>query len=327
MKTVSRIALTTFTAAVIAISAPGCSASGESPAAKKESPLMEYLGAVYGTNLSDSEQQQRSTDIQKKTEGIVAQCMKEQGFEYQPNIQTGFVSVATGDMWKPDDREWVAQYGYGMIKNPMSDQPTDQQTPYVDPNQAYIDSLSATEQTAYWAALYGASVTDDRTSDGGSVEYDWTAAGCQGKAQHESNANPMQDKQFASLNEAINSFYTDIMTNAGFTEINQKWSACMADAGQAGFAKQTDAQSAISDKLSKLYENMTGTGGLQPNDPEMKKLAEEEITVALADLDCRVKTGYTEAQQKVQFDLERQFIADHKSELEALKAAAEQAGR
>jgi len=324
MKTLTRIALTTFAAAAVAVAAAGCS-GGDTAGEKKDSPLMEYLGAVYGTNLSTSEQEQRYTEMQKKSEEAVAQCMKDQGFEYTPNIQQVNFSAGGDDMWKPDDREWVSQYGYGMAKNPMSEQPTDQ-TEYVDPNQPYIDSLSATEQSAYWEALYGPQPTEEQLGEDGSYEYDWTKAGCQGKAQHESNSDPMQDEQFASLNDAINSFYTDMATNPGFTEINQKWASCMADAGHPGFSQQVDAQQSVSEKLSAYYESSAGVEGPQQDDPELKKLSDEEIQIALADLDCREKTGYTEAQQKVQFDLERQFIADHKAELEALKAAAEQAG-
>ena len=321
----TRIALTTLAAAALAVGAAGCSA-GQSTGEKKDSPLMEYLGAVYGTNLSTSEQEQRFTETQTKTEAVVAQCMKDQGFEYTPNIQKANFAASGEDVWKPNDREWVSQYGYGMIKNPMSEQPTDQ-TPYVDPNQPYIDSLSTTEQTAYWEALYGPQPTEEELGEDGSYEYDWTKSGCQGKAQHEANSDPMQDEQFKPLTDAINTFYSDIATNPGFTEINQKWASCMADAGHAGFSQQMDAQQSVSEKLSKYYENLTGAEGPQQDDPELKKLGEDEIQVALADLDCREKTGYTENQQKVQFELERQFIADHKAELDALKAAAEQAGR
>ncbi|QRY39631.1 hypothetical protein JVX92_08720 [Microbacterium hominis] len=326
MKTLTRIATTTLAAVALAISASGCTAASDGSGGKTDSPLMEYLGAVYGTNLSASEQEQRYAESQKKSEELVAQCMKDQGFEYTPNTQNVSFSAGDADMWKPDDRDWVSQYGYGMVKNPMSDQPA-QETPYTDPNQGYLDSLSQTEQTAYWEALYGPQPTEDQLGEDGSYEYDWKTAGCQGAAQHETNSDPMQDEQFASLNEAINTFYTDMATNTAFAEINQKWSSCMSDAGHTGFSAQTDAQMSISNKLSSYYEKMSGSSGAQENDPELATLAEEEVAVALADLDCRTKTGYTAEQQKVQFELERQFIADHKAELEALKAAAEQAGR
>lgn len=325
MKTLSRIALTCLVAAALAVGASGCAAGADGASPQKESPLMEYLGAVYGTNLSAAEQEERFAEMQKKTEAMVAQCMKEQGFEYTPNTQSGTFFAAGDDMWKPDDREWVAQYGYGMVKSPMSEQPME--TPHADPNQSYLDGLSQTEQTAYWEALYGAQPASEELNEDGSYEYDWSKAGCQGKAQHDSNNDPMQTEQFASLSAAINDFYTEVATHPRFTEINQKWATCMADAGRSGFAKQPDAQASISDKLSTFYENMNQSNGSPQDDPAFAALGEEEIALALVDLDCRSKTNFTQEQQKVQFELENQFISDHKAELDALKAAAEQAGR
>ena len=52
--------------------------------------------------------------------------------------------------------------------------------------------------------------------------------------------------------------------------------------------------------------------------------ASEGMHVALADLECREKTGFRAAYAEIQFALEEEFIADHKAELDALKAAAEQ---
>ncbi len=56
----------------------------------------------------------------------------------------------------------------------------------------------------------------------------------------------------------------------------------------------------------------------------MAALGEEEVELALADLGCREETDYRQKAQDIQFELEEQFIADHESELEALRAAAEQ---
>lgn len=324
MKTLSRIALTSLAVAALTLGAAGCAAGGDAAGTKKDSPLTEYLGAVYGTNLSTSEQEQRYADMQKKSEALVAQCMKEQGFEYTPNTQSATFIAGVDELWKPDDREWVSQYGYGMVKSPMSEQ--SMETPRADPNQGYIDGLSQSEQTAYWEALYGVQPSPEELGEDGSYEYDWSKAGCQGKAQHDSNNDPMQDEQFASLGKAIGDFYTEAATSPRFTEIHQKWATCMADAGHAGFAKQSDAQTSISEKVSKFYESTSESSGPPQDDPEFAKLGEEEIALALVDLDCRTKTDFTAQQQKIQFELENQFIADHKVELDALKAAAEQAG-
>jgi hypothetical protein len=96
----------------------------------------------------------------------------------------------------------------------------------------------------------------------------------------------------------------------------------MADGGHSGFAKQADAQTSISDKLNEYYNGQTE---YVEDDPKLDALGEEEIALAVADLDCREKTNYRDEYEKVQFALEEQFIADNKADLDALKAAAEQA--
>ena len=49
-----------------------------------------------------------------------------------------------------------------------------------------------------------------------------------------------------------------------------------------------------------------------------------EVELALADLDCREETDYTDRSTDIARDAEQQFVDDHRSELEAMKAAAEQ---
>ena len=72
---------------------------------------------------------------------------------------------------------------------------------------------------------------------------------------------------------------------------------------------------------SKPEEEMAMAG---PDQAEMDALGEKEIALALVDLDCREQTDYRERQADVQRQVEEQFIADHKAELDALVAASEQ---
>jgi len=51
---------------------------------------------------------------------------------------------------------------------------------------------------------------------------------------------------------------------------------------------------------------------------------EREINTALADYDCRIAVDYQARQDARRTELETQFIADHRADLEALRAAAEQ---
>ena len=116
-------------------------------------------------------------------------------------------------------------------------------------------------------------------------------------------------------------------SDPAMVELDAAWSACMEAAGHGGFATQVDAQNSIYDQQNKLYEDAAPAEGeeyVEPDPAAMDALGEQEVELALADLDCREETDYRQQAQDIQFELEERFIADHESELEALRAAAEQ---
>ncbi|SCX41046.1 hypothetical protein SAMN03159343_1083 [Klenkia marina] len=313
----------------------GCSSSpekGDDAAAEQESPLSEYLSAVWGGDLSPEEQQAQYDEQNRQIEETVADCMVEQGFEYVPNTSNGgSISTSEDVVWEPDDREWVEQWGYGAVDNPYNDQPTSEEDEYVDPNADYVESLSESEQTAYYEALNGpqASEEDQAAMEDGTYEYDWTKSGCYGAAQHEvyEEGDPTQSEEFKPLMDAMNQLWEQTTSDPAMVELDAAWSACMEAAGHGGFATQSEAQNSIYDEQNKLYEDAAPAEGeeyVEPDQAAMDALGEKEVELALADLDCREETDYRQQAQDIQFALEEQFIADHKSELEALKAAAEQ---
>ncbi len=333
-------------AAVLVLSA--CSAPESSETAQddwRNSPLNKYLSAVWGGDLTEEEQQRRFEEQQKQVEEFVAECMSEQGFEYKPVDHSGTVSFGSDEEWNPDSREWVAQWGYGAVNWPgreamESAAPADGE--WVDPNQEYVESLSESERTAYYEALHGPQPSEEELNEDGSYEYDWETAGCYGAAQHEVNGaqNVWEDDEFADLRAAMEQMWSTLQSDPKIAELDAEWSSCMADAGHAGFTRQSDAAQSIYDELNKMYENGPEfdenlseeemTRLWEEHDKQVRKelepVGEREVELALADLDCREKTDYRSEQMKIQFAIEEQFIEDHKTELEAFKAAAEQRG-
>ena len=321
MRTRTPLALVLATGLVVTLAA--CSGPSGSGAPKPEdSPLNEYMSAVWGGDLSEDEQRERFEKENAEREELVAECMSEEGFEYIPNTGGSSMSFGTDDAWKPDDREWVAQYGYGMINSPMSEEPPTDQEEWVDPNQDYVMSLPESEQTAFYETLHGPPMPEDQMNEDGSYEYDWEQAGCYGWAQHEvEQKNPAMADEFEPLMKAMEEFWTKTQESNAFDEINAAWSSCMADAGHPGYDAQVDAQMEFNEELNAYYENQAEW---VEDDPELAEIGEREIEVALADLDCREETDYRKVQLDIQFALEEEFIADHKADLDALKAAAEQ---
>jgi hypothetical protein len=324
--------------AALALFLSGCSGSDGDAAdaagsGRQPSPLEEYLSAVYGGDLSPEEQQQQFAEQQEQQQELVAQCMQDQGFEYRPDTSSSSFTSSEDVEWEPDDREWVAQYGYGAVNSPMSEEPAPQEQEYVDPNADYVASLSESEQTAFYEALYGPAPDEDEipedAEDGGSFEYDWTTAGCQGAADHEvAGEDVSQSDEFRPLFDAINELYADTASWPGMAELDAEWAACMDAAGQEGYATQADAQNSIYDALNGVYEgggeSDDGSAPAEPDQAAIDAIAEREVELALADLDCREETDYVDRSAGISRDVEQQFIDDHRAELDAMVAAAEQ---
>ena len=325
----------------------GCSGDG-TPGGElsyEDSPLSKYFRALYDMGISpDATQQEQQAfydEQNRKQEELIAQCMTDEGFEYVPSTQNGAVVVSSGDeedMWRPDDRDWVEKYGYGAINSPWREQEETQAPeatePPSDPNQEYVESLTEAEQQAYSEALWGKPQEPDPDADPDQAqEWRWQDAGCYGWAQHEVQGdNPWEQEENKPIIQALNTFYQSLQTRPEFVKLDADWSACMTEAGFGPFKTQSDAQNSIYELQSKYWEQNSPQSEDDQNpdfgtmkDPEFAKLADEEIPLALADLDCREKTDYRQQQMRIQFAAEEQFIADHAEELDAMKARVEQA--
>ena len=298
----------------------GC-ASGQDTADKLDpmkSPLAEYYASLYGSG----DQEDFATQ-QKKVEELVAACMADEGFEYVPVDQSQYGSYTEDDGVDRNTTEWVAKNGYGMTtQNDSPPMPDPEQEQFVDPNQPYVESLSATEQTAYYETLYGVSPTEEEAASE-DFEYTWENGGCQGAAQHEVRPQPYEDAKYKPLLDKMNTIYEKVQGDPVIAELDATWSSCMADAGYSSYSKKQDAMNAVNDEVNSLYQSETGE---PPADDELERVQKLEIDIAVADFACSEKIDYQDKSLTVQFALEEQFIADNKTELDAMIAEYEQAG-
>lgn len=342
----TRQARTLVVLAVAAITVPGCSnapqtgsvpetsavgQSTQSPGTQTTTPLTAYLDSLYGLDRSPEDQQQKDAALNAQMEESVATCMKDAGFDYTPAPPPealkgrGLRGPTDQDL---DSKEWVAKYGYGTIETPegkasdiLAERLKKKTEGATNPNHAYVQSLTASEKTAYMKALYGESFNSEVKL---SLADDWQKMGCSGAATH--NVNPMQDPlesaEGKAVNTAIQDFENGWATWPGMPQLQAAWAACMSGKGYSGYKRQGDASSEISSKVEAARQH-AGTGKTPANLPA---LADEERKLALTDLDCRVQTDFRSTYQSIETAAETKFMNDNAPALDALKEAAEQAG-
>jgi hypothetical protein len=322
-----------FAAAAIALTLlAGCSSGGSGPTDDgtltwEDSPLSAYWDKIGG-----GEQDQAAADAEFiRSEEIVAACMQEEGFEYTPDEPSRFVATSDDDtddgMPEYDSLEYAEQYGYGATT--YSEMPgNDEADEYVDPNADYLATMSETEQEAFYAALYGPDTMSEETTDEEAeeeYEYDWTKAGCQGKAQHEvyEEGDIYNDPEFKDLFDAMNDFYEDSQKDERFLAAFRDWSECMAEAGY-DFGNPTEASQSIYDLVNEIpYDEATG----EQDPAALAEIRDDEIATATADRKCQDSTGAMDKALKAQFAVEQDFVDAHKAELDAMVEKASQADK
>jgi len=273
--------------------------------ALSESPLQAYDDMIWGTS-DQGDHMRLMVAEHSHREQLIAQCMRDQGFEYRPHT----VDIIFDDarLWDPDNREWVSNYGYAIVNKPWQEVVTP------NPNDDIIASLTESEHTAYQNALFG----PPRTEQGFAG---FETMGCYGWAWEEAAANRLwgaNSDEFAPLREAINRFRGDL--NAETTDADRDWAECMADAGFPGFSRQRDAQ----DHLLNEFTTLFGTTPDPISSARSASFSDREIEVALIDLACREETNFTIRQNAIRWEAEAQFVTDHRTALDALRSAYEQ---
>lgn len=305
---------------------------GNDPDDLPKGPLDEMFEEMYGGWDED----QGARDMMR-VEEIVAECMAEEGFEYLPVDQTQFsyggeeLDVEYGTL------EFAEQYGYGATTNPWGgdvEEMEAEQEEFFDPNQELVEAMSQTEQEAYYAALWG----NQEYIEGEETEYDWTTAGCQGRAQHEVYEGGVDADEFEALQEEMNTMWDAIQQDPRVAELDGKWASCMADAGHDGFAAIYDAETSIYDRTNEIHESAWEDVELDENaseadwqaidaqiQAELAEITDDEIELAVADFTCREEINFARVQAEVAVEHQTEFYDAHKEELEAWLASYQEA--
>lgn len=207
-------------------------ACGDPDTADQASPLQ----AIYGEPLSPAEQRAQQLAIEE----AVAQCMKDEGWEYTPvDYSAQFNDQAYED---PTEEGYGEKYGYGIVRGyelyewPYLDEDGNYTADspfgggFEDPNSDYVNSLSPEEMNEYYAAMSGDPsiyeaeidpVTGEEIYPMPSLE----EQGCYGKAQLEVvGEQPYNDQDF---NDRLSELTEDLENDPAIEDAEITWSDCM----------------------------------------------------------------------------------------------------
>jgi hypothetical protein len=266
-------AATAVTACVLALSA--CGGGDSSNTARSEPSPTASLPGVKEYGLSEEQFNQHV----EKTQALIAQCMKDAGFEYIP-VDVKTVEDAQKRVRRdPGDTRvsYKQKYGYGAttrFDNPVRDTG-------LGPNLKIWKSLPPTDQEAYARTLWG----EDENAD-----FVWTldeedfsgTGGCTRKAVEQVFTPDQVKGNYVNPKDVL------IDSDPRIVEARRKWAQCMKAEGY----DYTDQDEIISEYEDRLDELLAGD---EPQDltgeraAELKKLQQEEIAASLADVNCEIK--------------------------------------
>lgn len=256
-------------AAVVAIA--GCG-GGDTQASSDDvsSPLGEFLGEddIFFGDVDEDEAQERFIAEERERQAIIAECMREQGFEYTPTDpeQYVFFGGEGEDGLEYGEDEWIAKYGFGISTQRFSqesvgpdlvgyDDSFDGFDSDSDPNFAYLESLSESEQEAYQEALYGDDAFgefDDTLSEeeqeAAIEDIEWEPSGCEGEAYTEVSST---NRFFTEFEDELNELYERVEADPRIAEAEQEISDCVADRG-LDYTDMEDLYESFESRLSEL---------------------------------------------------------------------------
>src|SRR5665647_1000106 len=250
MSAARRTALAAALAALALATVPGCSRPAETPDAVADQPtgMIEQITAeIDPGNLEDAEA--ATTRIQE----IIAACMTEQGFEFFP-VRPTFIDGQEQEDYlaeqlgvRPGTLEYAQRYGYGLSTHAYREMPEPSAPP--NPNEQVLEAMSDAERQAWGSAMFGESQADD----------DLASQGCWGRASYEVYEAPPEGldlEPFAPLQAEIDTMFGSLQNHPRQLDLDSRWMACMAEAGQPEFDSPADAI----DSITAEWDGFRGIG-------------------------------------------------------------------
>jgi hypothetical protein len=268
--------------ALLGVACSGGGADDSTDTAAESDPLL--AGLLDGKTFEEAE-----FEIQQKVQA----CMTALGWEYTavaPGSTAGGGGVTATDF---DQDAFAAESGYGVSTfgaDVTGTTPSGTGGAESDPNIVYSNSLSPSDQEAYFNDLYGPPITDSDLTASTDV------AGCFGDATNAvygEDTLAQMDDQFAEIDARM-------QADSRILAASEAWAGCMSERGYS-YASPTEPFDDILARFQAL--------GAEPDPATLSAFREEEIATALADRACAKEAGLDEIQQQV-YDEIASEIAD-----------------
>jgi hypothetical protein len=190
-------------------------------------------------------------------------CMVRQGFKYVPTSASSVPPVSSSSAFR-------SRYGYGIATLQLETMSSQS----IDPNRAYVDSLSVEEQKAYSMALVGG---PDQIGIAPCVDAGKPSA--------------VQIELLAVKYRTVAKVFATSEAKA----VARKWSLCMKEAGLGTFRNPTDVPKSLGDEVILLRGKLRGPGFKEA----LETLAGKEMKIYQSDKNCRTAVQFDERIVKI----------------------------
>lgn len=265
-----------------------------------------------------------------KVEEKIVVCMAAQGFEFkQSPPQVDEMGRLQSQL---TEREWTAQFGYG-ISTDFASAATSQAA---QPNAQIFFEMSPSEREIWTQVLTGDAGIG--AALGGPTNVPLEEQGCIGQAIIETGGGDVIEgmEQFGDAYEEAAEGLND---RREMVDATDAWSRCMSEAGYPDFGDLDDPEADIGSRFQTIVAPLVASlGDLEAGEAEafiegddvtledfpnldvdaLRALQAEELETALADLDC-YEVHVKDIFEPLRDDLENGLIDEYQGELNALR--------